>query len=187
MFSGVVVLVASIFIAFMYIESPETLFRLVQRIFFYIAPPFAVVFLLGFLWKRANAIAAVTTIIAGFVFLWALEKGFSFPIPFIARVDIPPLWDAIAWLTPYQRAYQHTALLTWTFCMIVMIITTLLTPPPPKEQVEPILWNRSYLSLPPDQRSQYGGWKDFRLWWLVFVAAVLGIYGFFLWFDLSRD
>ena len=30
------------------------------------------------------------------------------------------------------------------------------------------------------------GWKDFRLWWLLFVVSVLSIYGFFLWFDLSR-
>ena len=60
-----VVLLASIFIAFLYIESPETLFQLVQRIFFYIAPPFAVVFLLGLIWRRANATAAVWTIVLG--------------------------------------------------------------------------------------------------------------------------
>jgi hypothetical protein len=70
--------------------------------------------------------------------------------------------------------------------MIVMIATSFLTTPPPKEQVDPIIWNRSYLSLPPDERERYSGWKDFRIWWLVFIAAVLTIYGFFLWFDLSR-
>ncbi|HEY3392781.1 MAG TPA: sodium/solute symporter [Lacipirellulaceae bacterium] len=184
MFSGAAVLVASIFISFLYIESPETLFRLVQRIFFYIAPPFAVVFLLGLLWRRANGIAAVVTIIGGFVFLLVLEKGIWLPIPYVLTIDLPPLWDAIAWLTPYQRAYQHSALVTWIFCMIVMIVTSLMTAPPPKEQVEPIIWNRGYLSLPPEERRRYGGWKDFRIWWFVFVVTVLSIYGFFLWFDL---
>jgi hypothetical protein len=70
--------------------------------------------------------------------------------------------------------------------MLVMIVTSLLTTPPPPEKVDRIIWNRSYLNLPPDERSRYRGWKDFRLWWLLFVASVLSIYGFFLWFDLSR-
>jgi solute:Na+ symporter, SSS family len=179
MVTGVVVLIASIFIAFAYIENPETLFRMVQRIFFYIAPPFAVVFIMGLLWRRANATAAVATIIGGFTFLLLLQKG----IPF---VRIPPLWEAIAWLTPYKQAYQHSALLTWVFCMIVMIATSLLTTPPPKEQIDPIIWNRSCLSLPPDERARYSGWKDFRIWWLAFVLAVLTIYGFFMWFEFSR-
>jgi solute:Na+ symporter, SSS family len=182
MISGVVVLVASIFIAFRYIESAETLFRLVQQIFFYIAPPFAVVFLLGLIWRRANAVAAVVTIISGFLFLLLLQEGISLG----QTVYLPPLWDTIPWLTPYQRAYQHSALLSWVFCMIVMVATSLMTAPPPPEKVEPILWNRSYLSLPPQEREKYGGWKDFRIWWLLFVVTVLSIYGFFLWFDLSR-
>jgi SSS family solute:Na+ symporter len=187
MVSGVVVLVASIFIAFSYIENPEALFRQVQRIFFYIAPPFAVVFLLGLLWRRANAIAAVVTIISGFIFLLLLQEGISFRIPHAFSVHVPPLWDAISWLTPYKRAYQHSALLTWIFCMIVMIVISLLTAPPPREQVDPIIWNRSYLSLPPDERVRYGGWRDFRIWWLLFVTVVLAIYGFFLWFDFSHN
>lgn len=179
MATGVLVLIVSVCIAFLYIERPDSLFVLVQRIFFYVAPPFAVVFLLGLLWRRANATAAIATIISGFMFLLLLQKG-------IPLVHVPPLWDAITWLTPYKQAYQHSALITWIFCMIVMITTSLLTTPPPKEQVDRIIWNRSYLTLPPDERERYGGWKDFRIWWLAFIAAVLTIYGFFLWFDLSR-
>lgn len=182
MVSGVVVLVASIFIAFEYIESAETLFRLVQKIFFYIAPPFAVVFLLGLIWRRANGTGAVVTIVSGFLFLLLLQEGISFR----GHVYVRPLWDSIPGLTPYQRAYQHTALLSWIFCMIVMIATSLATAPPPPEKVDSVLWNRGYLSLPPDERAKYSGWKDFRWWWLLFVATVLAIYGFFLWFDLSR-
>jgi SSS family solute:Na+ symporter len=186
MITGVAVLAASIGISFMYIESPEVLFRLVQRIFFYIAPPFAVVFLLGLLWRRANATAAVATIISGFVFLLLLEKGIYLSFPNVFTVDVPPLWDAVAWLTPYRMAYQHSALLSWLFCMVVMIVTSLVTAPPPKEQVDQVIWNRSYLTLPPDEQRRYSGWKDFRLWWLIFILSVLAIYGFFLWFDLTR-
>jgi SSS family solute:Na+ symporter len=188
MATGVVVLVVSIFISFLYIESPETLFRLVQRIFFYIAPPFAVVFTLGLIWRRATAAAAVATIISGFVFLLLLEKGIGFPLPNGSEVRlVSPLWDAIAWITPYKRAYQHSALLTWIFSMVVMITVSLATPIKTTPQSQSILWNRSYLLLPGDLQRRYSGWKDFRLWWLVFILAVLAIYGFFLWFDLSRN
>ncbi len=186
MAASVVVLVASIFIAFSYIESGEALFRLVQRIFFYIAPPFAVVFLLGLLWRRATATAAVATIISGSIFLWLLQRGLSVSIPHVFSINLPSLWDAISLITPYKQAYQHSALLTWIFCMIVMIVTSLLTAPQPKEQVDRIIWNRSYLNLPPDERDRYRGWKDFRLWWLLFIVSVLAIYGFFLWFNFLR-
>jgi len=186
MIAGIVVLVISVFIAFAYIESKESLFVLVQQVFFYIAPPFAVVFLLGLMWRRATAPAAVVTIVSGALFLRLLKWGIHLSIPSILTLDIPPLWDAITWLTPYKEAYQHSALLSWLFCMVVMIAVSLLTAPPPAEKVDPIIWNRSYLNLPPDERQRYSGWKDFRIWWLLFVVSVLAIYGLFLWFDLSR-
>jgi solute:Na+ symporter, SSS family len=168
---ALVVLIISIWVAFEYIESPHALFRLVQRIFFYIAPPFAVVFILGLIWRRANGTAALATIIGGFLFLLLLEQV---------------LWDRIEWLTPYRRAYQHSALLTWIVSMIIMISVSLLTSPPPPVKTEGIIWNRSYLKLPEEMRQRYGGWKDFRLWWLIFIGIVLGIYGFFVWYDVSR-
>jgi SSS family solute:Na+ symporter len=171
MAAGVVVLIISIFIAFLYIESPEALFRLVQRIFFWIAPPFTVIFLLGLLWRRANGTAAVVTIVSGFAFRIIVEWV---------------IWPKLPRLREYQAAYQHGALVTWVFCMIVMVVVSLLTRPPALEQTQGIIWNRSYLHLPPELRMRYRGWKNYILWWLLFVAIVLSIYGFFLWFDLSR-
>jgi SSS family solute:Na+ symporter len=171
MASGVVVLVASVFIAFLYIESPEALFRLVQRIFFWIAPPFAVVFLLGLLWRRANGTAAVATILSGFAFRMILEWV---------------VWPRLPSLRDYQAAYQHGAFVTWVFCMAVMIAVSLLTRPSSPETTQGIIWNRTFLHLPPEERRRYRGWKNYLLWWFVFVALVLSIYGFFLWFDLSR-
>lgn len=171
MLSGVAVLLISVFISFLYIESPEALFRLVQRIFFWIAPPFAVIFLLGILWSRATGTAAVVTIASGFAFRMIAEWI---------------VWPRLPSLREYQAAYQHGALVTWTFCMLVMIVVSLFTQPPPVERVQGIIWNRSFLNLPPDERPRYRGWRNFILWWLLFVAIVLSIYGFFLWFDLSR-
>lgn len=168
---GTIVLVIAVWISFAFIASPEALFRLIQRIFFWIAPPFAVVFLLGLLWRRANATAAMVTIISGFAFRWLLE--------FV-------IFEHVSALRAYRAAYQHGAIVTWAFCMIVMAVVSLATAPPADEKTRGIIWNRSYLQLPPEERAQYSGWKDFRIWWAVFVLSIMAIYGFFLWFQFIR-
>lgn len=164
--SGVVVLAASIWIAIIFTQQPDTtLFEKIQTVLFFIAPPFAVVFTLGILWRRANASAAVVTMLLGFAFSWALLQ-----FELLGRFN----------------TFNHRALACWIFCMSVMIVTSLLTAPPPKEKTEGIIWNRSYLSLPPEERAKYRGLKDWRLWWGIFVGIVLSIYGFFLWYRLQH-
>jgi solute:Na+ symporter, SSS family len=74
----------------------------------------------------------------------------------------------------------------WFFCMAVMIGASLLTPPPPAEKIDGIIWSARYAALPADQQKRYSGWKDWRLWWLLFVGLVLAIYGFFLWFRFQH-
>jgi SSS family solute:Na+ symporter len=169
--SSVFVLVASVLISFLFVESHEELFRLVQRIFFYIAPPFAVVFLFGLIWRRANAPAAVATIVAGFAFRALLEFA---------------LFPYVSWLKPYRLAYQNGALIDWVFCVILMVTVSLLTTAPPTDKTEGIIWNRSFLQLPPEERLRYGGWKDFRIWWALFVVAILALYAWFFWFQFLR-
>ncbi|HEV2296224.1 MAG TPA: sodium/solute symporter [Tepidisphaeraceae bacterium] len=169
--SGVFVLLASVLISFLFVESREELFRLVQRIFFFIAPPFAVVFPFGLLWRRANGTAAVVTIVVGFLFRALLELV---------------LFPYIPALRPYQQAYQNGALINWAFCVVLMIVVSLLTKPPPPEQTAGIIWDRSFLQLPPEERARYSGWKDFRIWWAMFVVIILGIYAFFAWWQFGR-
>lgn len=164
--SGVAVLVASIWIAITFTNNPDRpLFEKIQTVFFYIAPPFAVVFTLGILWKRANATAAVVTIVSGFILTWALTQ-----FELLGRYN----------------TYNHRALAAWMFCMSVMAVVSLCTAPPPKEKTEGIIWNKSYLSLPPDEQKEYRGYKDWRIWWGLFVGIVLAIYAFFLWHRLQH-
>src|SRR5205823_2994838 len=79
------------------------------------------------------------------------------------------------------NTFNHRALAAWIFCMIVMFATSMVTAPPPKEKTEGIFWNKSYMSLPPEERRKYRGLKDWRIWWALFVGIVLSIYAFFLW------
>ena len=172
--SGVVVLIASIWIAIVFTQQPDTtLFEKIQTVLFFIAPPFAVVFTLGILWRRANGTAAVTTMILGFVCSWVLFRNWG---------------DAQTerhLLDPFNT-FNHRALATWLVCMTVMIVTSLLTAPPPKEKTDGIIWNKSYLMLPPEEQQRHRGLQDWRIWWGLFVAIVLSIYGFFLWYRIQH-
>lgn len=168
--SGVVILIVSVLVGLLYSMEGESLYVQLQRVFFFIAPPFAVIFTLGLLWRRANATAAVWTIVLGFAFTTFLVF-WAFP--------------TIPWLQPY-KTYQHPALLAWIFCMAVMIIVSLLTEPPPPEKTDGIIWSPSYARLPEELRRKYGGWKDYRIWWAIFVISTLSIYGFFFWFQFLR-
>jgi SSS family solute:Na+ symporter len=168
--SGVVMLVLSMLTALEFLRESRSgdnivsLFVLIQNIFFYIAPPFAVIFTLGLLWRRGTGTAALITIVSGFAFTVLLE-----------RVIFPH----VAMLTPYNN-YYHRALLAWIFCMIVMIAASLLTMPPPPEKTEGIIWTGRYALLPRELQQRYRGIKDFRLWWGVFVVIMAGIYVAFL-------
>src|SRR5262249_18221103 len=71
--SGAIVLAASIGFAIYFTTTKTTLFEKMQTVFFCIAPPFAVIFPLAVLWRRANGIAGVMTIILGFIFSGALK------------------------------------------------------------------------------------------------------------------
>jgi SSS family solute:Na+ symporter len=152
-------------------KHDQTLFVLVQNIFFYIAPPFAVIFLLGLLWPRANAQAAMATIVLGFAFTWVLDKV---------------LFKKVSFLIPYGEAYQHRAIIAWAFCMTVMIVVSLATRPPAPQQVEGITWSWRIARMPAELAARYAGLKDYRIWWAGFVVTILGIYAFFFWFQFVR-
>jgi SSS family solute:Na+ symporter len=169
--SGFGVLVISMTVALYYSNLKGSfLFILVQEGFAYIAPPFAVIFTAGFLWRRATAKAAMTTVALGFPFTLLLQFVL-FP-----RVDF---------LRPYAN-YLHRAFLSWCFCTLVMIVTSLLTEAPDPAQVKGIIWNRHYALLPPDEQARHSGWRDFRIWWLLFISIVLTIYGLFLWYRFQH-
>jgi SSS family solute:Na+ symporter len=169
--SGLVILIVSMLMAFYFSAHRQlSLYEQLQSIFFFIAPPFAVIFTLGLLWRRANATAAVWTIVLGFAFTAFLV--------FYAFRHIP-------WLVPY-KTYQHPALLAWGFCMATMIVASLLTAPPPAEKTDGIIWNVRYADLPEELKAKYRGWRDWRIWWAVFVLAIWSIFGFFAWFQFGR-
>jgi SSS family solute:Na+ symporter len=148
----------------------QSLFTLIQNIFAYIAPPFAVIFTLGVLWRRATGAAALITIFSGFVFTMLLDLV---------------IFPKVRLLEPYN-SYQNRAILAWIFCMITMIVASWLTEAPPPEKTDGIIWSRRYALLPPDLQRRYRGLKDFRLWWALYIVIMAALYGAFLYNRLKH-
>jgi solute:Na+ symporter, SSS family len=169
--SGAAVIAAGIAAACYYtMMKGWFLFVIMQNVFAYIAPPFAVLFTLGILWRRANTAGAIATIVLGFPFSLVLQFY---------------LFPHVPWLHPYD-AYLHRALISWAFCMIVMIGVSLATPAPAAVKTDGIIWRPRYALLPPAEQARYSGWKDFRVWWIVFVATCWAIYAYLFWFQFIR-
>ena len=85
-----------------------------------------------------------------------------------------------------QGVYLHRAFFTWCFCVLVMVVISLLTTAPEAQKVDPILWSPGYARLPEEERRRYHGWRDWRIWWGLFVGIILAIYGWFIWFRLQH-
>lgn len=168
--SSALTMAAGILIALWFSTSHSLLFVLIQEGFAYIAPPFAVIFTTGLLWRRANGKAAITTIVTGFAFTLFLQFY---------------LFRYVEWLVPYSN-YLHRAVIAWAFCMIVQITVSLLTEPPDPARTTGIVWSRQYAALPAAEQARYGGWRDLRLWWVIFIGTVLSIYTYFLWFRFQH-
>ncbi|MEN7547998.1 sodium:solute symporter [Rapidithrix thailandica] len=129
----------------------KNLFALFQSIISYLAPPMATVFLLGVLWKRANTLAANTTLIFGSILCLGIgiadlsgfpEKGF-FP-PFLL-----------------MSFYLFAGLCSF------MVVLSLLTRPPQRHSLP---------GLKAIYRAQQ--YSTTTIWWLwgILVGVMLGLY-----------
>src|SRR2546430_5273196 len=106
--AGMIILAASAVVAWYFSLTPKApLLVKVQNVFFFIAPPFSVIFCAGLLWRRANSIGAIVTIFAGFLFSFAFD----------------------VFVKGQQGVYLHRAFFTWCFCVLVMAVVSKLTGP----------------------------------------------------------
>jgi SSS family solute:Na+ symporter len=108
---GTVILIAAATIAWTFSRRDVPLFIQVQNVFFWIAPPFSVIFCAGLLWRRANTIGALATIVFGFGFTWFFD------------------YYTRNYMKAQQGVYLHRAFLTWCFCVIVMAVASWLAGP----------------------------------------------------------
>jgi SSS family solute:Na+ symporter len=124
--TAVLVVFGLLWIPLMKLISAQ-LYQYIQSVQAYIAPPVAAAFLLGILWRRANARGAMTALITGFV----LGMG-----RLVAELNKESLGGPLR--TYAEVNFLHFAAMLFVVCVVVLIAASLTAPPPRPEQVEGI-------------------------------------------------
>jgi SSS family solute:Na+ symporter len=138
----------------------QGVFHYIQNLYAYFAPPFAAVFLIGILWKRATPIAATITIPAGIAFGFFLE--------FV----VFKLW------LESGTAFTLRSVYNWLFCVVVLVGVSLVTPPaPPEKTTDDVTINWRTLAAFKDLGTPW--YRNVGLWWALFVIGIVACYAIF--------
>lgn len=114
-----VVLIFSMILAPLIELLQKGVFVYIQDLYAHFAPPFSALFVVGLLWRRANARAAVVTIVAGL--------SLSILIGAVPEAWVPGL----VWLKPITvRPFA-----VWLVSVVLMIVVSLCSAPPSPEKV----------------------------------------------------
>ena len=122
----VIVILGIIWIPIMEKIGGGVMYQYLQNVQSYIAPPVTAVFLLGIIWKRVNAEAAITTLLAGLILLILRLGSEIYYQPMIASGElVNNFMFAFATVN-----FSHMAILMFIFSVLLCISVSILTSPP---------------------------------------------------------
>lgn len=154
--ASVVVLMVAIVIGRFIGDLGGGLFEYVISLYVLFAPPFAAVFLLGILWRRVTAPAALATIIVG------MGAGLGLKI-FLSKVSGYPAW---------LDSFPNQASINYLICMATCVIVTFATRPPRPEQVtDQLCMNWKRLNIFSNLGDRW--YKSVVTWWLAFSIVII--------------
>ncbi|MFT6619892.1 MAG: SSS family solute:Na+ symporter [Limisphaerales bacterium] len=164
--SSVVVLAVAIVIGRFVGDLGGGLFEYVISLYVLFAPPFAAVFLLGILWRRVNAPAALATVIVG------MSAGLALKI-FLTNATDYPIW---------LNSFPNQASILYLICVSTCVIVTLTTAPPRPEQVtDQLCMNWKRLNIFSNLGDRW--YKSVVFWWLSYSIVIILLMLYFTgWF-----
>lgn len=131
MATGVIVILGIIWIPIMGKIGGGVMYQYLQNVQSYIAPPVTTVFLLGILWKRVNAQAAITTLMVGLCLLvLRLGSEIYYQADISAGNQITGLLFSFATIN-----FSHMAIFLFIFSVALCIGVTLATSPPDYQRI----------------------------------------------------
>lgn len=143
------------------IERFGSLFKYLQSVLSYIAPPIVAVFLLGVLWRRANRHGAFA----------ALAVGFAGAVALIALSILGHLPEGLHFL--------YIAPILFAICVVAEVVVSLATEAPDAKKIEPYLWTRKLYDAETRElagRPWYQNYRILSVLLLLVTAAVVGAY-----------
>ena len=138
-----------------------TIFDFFQQCWAIMAAPFAVIFVLGALWKRANNAGAISTLVLGII---------AIPLTFwLQRRVLPAGFN-----------YYNLVGIIFLVQMAWMIIVSLLTRPMAAERIADAVWTSDLATLPPDEAPRpYSWYKSVALWFAIASTLMGALYVIF--------
>ena len=142
----VIVILGIVWIPIMEKIGGGVMYQYLQNVQSYIAPPVTAVFLLGIIWKRVNAEAAITTLLAGLILLIFRLGSEIYYQPMIASGQvIDNFMFAFATVN-----FSHMAILMFIFSALLCITVSILTSPPDYSKISGL----SYGTLTANHRKE---------------------------------
>ena len=142
----VIVILGIIWIPIMEKIGGGVMYQYLQNVQSYIAPPVTAVFLLGIIWKRVNAEAAITTLLAGLILLILRLGSEIYYQPMIASGQfVDNFMFAFATVN-----FSHMAILMFIFSVLLCITVSILTSPPDYSKISGL----SYGTLTTNHRKE---------------------------------
>ncbi|MGQ0740015.1 MAG: sodium:solute symporter [Bacteroidota bacterium] len=135
--TAIIVVLGMLWIPIMDKIGGGVLYQYLQNVQAYIAPPITAVFLLGILWKRMNAQAAIATLFYG-LFTGTL------------RIVLELMKDSLGGFGEWYATlnFSHFAIFNFVMCVLVAAVVSLSTTRPSAEQIKGLTLG----TLTPEQR-----------------------------------
>ncbi len=169
----IIVVLGFIWIPIMEKIGGGVMYQYLQNVQSYIAPPVTAVFLLGIIWKRINAEAAITTLMAGFVLLvMRLSSEIYYQADIKSGIDPGGIMFEFASIN-----FAHMAIFMFIFSVILCISVSLATAEPNYQRISGL----SFGTLTKEDREATKGSYDTIdiVLSVILVAIVIGILLYF--------
>ena len=149
------------------------MYQYLQNVQSYIAPPVTAVFLLGIIWKRVNAQASISTLIAG---LMLLVLRLSTEIYYQADITAGAVHDNLLYGFATIN-FAHMAIFMFLFSVVLCISVSLATSPPDYKRISGL----SFGTLTKEHKLENKGSYDTIdvVLSVVLVSIVIGILMYF--------
>ncbi|MEL6393275.1 MAG: sodium/solute symporter, partial [Bacteroidota bacterium] len=157
----VLVVLASVWAPF--IGRYGDLFRYLQDILGYIAPPIVSAFILGLFWPRANGNGSFASLIFG------LAMAIVWVVGIVGEVD--------HWFFQLHFLLRTTVL--FFLCLIVHIGVSLATAPPKAEKLEGMIWTKKLIKEETEELSGLPWYKNYRYLSIILLVLTTIVVAYF--------
>ncbi len=139
------------------------LFRYLQDVLGYIAPPVVSAFILGLFWKRATGAGSIVSLVVGLImaFVWVIGT--------VNEVDY--------WF--FQMHFLLRTTVLFVICFMTHIITSLATDPPPEEKLQDMIWTPKLIAEETAELAELPWYLNYRYQAVLLLIITAFVVGYF--------